>query len=44
MYICVESIYAHLQYIQYMGGFLWKINHEHSWCICKTSMYVQYAC
>lgn len=25
-------------------AFLWKTNHELSWCICKTTMYVQYAC
>ncbi len=25
-------------------AFLWKSNHEHSWCICKTTMYSMYAC
>lgn len=25
-------------------GFLWETNHKHFWCICKTTMYVQYAC
>lgn len=43
--VCVEDIYTHTYSIYNIwGDFLWKINHEHSWCICKTTMYVQYAC
>lgn len=43
--VCVENIYTHTYSIYNIwGDFLWKINHEHSWCICKTTMYVQYAC
>lgn len=44
-YIYVENIYTHTYSIYNIwGDILWKINHEHSWCICKTTMYVQYAC